>query len=105
MSEALEVTTFKLVHGLSLQDFLAANADIHPWLQRQAGFRWRRIGQRADGHVVDAVLWASVQDGQRAAAGIVTEMAHSPVHAAIDQSTVDWTICECAFSLPSPAPR
>lgn len=96
MSEALEITSFKLVGGLKLKDFIEANADINPWLQKQPGFIWRRIGMRPDGYVVDTLLWASSKDAHRATAGIVTEMAASPVHAAIDHSTVDWVVVECA---------
>ena len=91
MSEAIEVTTFRL-KGHSCGEFIAANAEIDGWLQRQPGFRSRRIAERYDGAIVDMLTWDSVADGERAAAGILTEMADSPVHAMIDQDTVDWTV-------------
>lgn len=99
MSEALEITSFKLVSGLRLEDFIAANKDVDPWLQRQPGFIWRRIGMRSDGHVVDALLWASARDAHRSASGIVTEMAGSAVHGTIDHSTVSWVVVECPHIL------
>lgn len=37
MTEAMEITTFKLVKGSSGDDFIAANADIDAWLKRQPG--------------------------------------------------------------------
>lgn len=46
MSEALEITTFRLVSGLTGVDFVSANEDINDYLRRQPGFRWRRIGRR-----------------------------------------------------------
>jgi len=99
MSEAMEITTFQLAKGLKIKDFIAANIDVDAWLKKQPGFILRRICEGRDGWVIDMLLWNSARDGQRAAAGIVTEMAGSPVHAAIDQSTVDWTIQECRHRL------
>jgi hypothetical protein len=91
MTEAIEVTTFRL-SGHSCQEFVAANAEIDDWLKRQPGFQSRRIAERDDGTVVDMLIWDSAKDGRNAASGIMTEMAHSPVHTMIDQSTVDWTV-------------
>jgi hypothetical protein len=99
LSEALEITTFKLLSGLKLKDFIAANNDIDPWLQKQPGFIWRRIGMRSDGYVVDALLWASTRDAKLSAVGIVTEMSESPVHGTIDHNTVDWIVVECPHVL------
>ena len=92
MAEAIEVTTFKLRRGKSCAEFVAANADIDEWLRRQRGFISRRIAERDDGVIVDMLIWTSAKDGERAASRIMTEMAHSPVHAMIDQRTVDWTV-------------
>jgi hypothetical protein len=44
--------------------------------------------------VVDIVMWETAAHGHRSATGIMTEMAHSPVHATIDHSTVEWTISD-----------
>jgi hypothetical protein len=94
MPSAVEITTFRLAPGLTLDAFIAANADIDPWLQAHPGFISRHICAREDGVVVDILLWDSVEAGNRAARGVTTEMAASPVHTAIDQSTVTWTIAE-----------
>lgn len=45
------------------------------------------------------LLWKSAKDGERAARAIVTELAHSPVDAAIDQATVDWSVNACRHRL------
>jgi hypothetical protein len=92
MSEALEITTFRLVSGLTGADFVNANEDINHYLWRQPGFRWRRILEDDDGTITDIVAWDSATDGRRSAAGIMTEMAASPVHAAIDHATVEFRI-------------
>jgi hypothetical protein len=98
MTEAIEVTTFRL-NGQSCTQFVAANADIDAWLKRQPGFRSRRIAERDDGTIVDVLVWASVEAGRNAASGIMTEMGHSPVHAMIDQRTVDWTVAPVRHSI------
>ena len=90
--DALEVTTFKLARGLTIADFIMFNTDVDAWLLQQPGFISRRIAQRRDGVVVDMLIWADARDGEDAAARLMTELAGSPVHAAIDQSTVCWTV-------------
>ena len=91
MTEAIEVTTFRLKEH-SFKEFVAANADIDAWLKRQPGFQSRRIAERDDGAIVDMLIWDSVEDGRKAASGIMTEMGHSSVHGMIDQGTVDWIV-------------
>jgi hypothetical protein len=91
MTEAIEITTFKLA-GCSCEDFVTANADIDDWLKRQPGFKSRRIAERDDGSIVDMLIWDSAANGRSAADRITTEMVHSAVHAMIDQRTVSWTV-------------
>jgi hypothetical protein len=38
------------------------------------------------------LIWSTAKDGERAASRIMIEMARSPVHAMIDQRTLDWTV-------------
>ena len=92
MTEAVEITTFRLAVGLTMQDFIDANQDIDAWLVDQPGFVSRRICKREDGTIIDVLVWASAKAGRKAASGVVTEMAQSPVHATIDQSTVNWSV-------------
>lgn len=91
--QALEVTTFKLRSGLTVADFITANTDVDAWLLKQPGFVSRRIAERDDGVIIDMLIWASVRDGEDGAVRLMVELAGSPVHAAIDQRTVDWTVC------------
>jgi hypothetical protein len=104
MTEAIEVTTFRLTPGVTVSDFIKANADVDAWLVQQTGFQWRRICQREDGYIVDVLLWANINDGKRAAAAIMTELAHSPVHAAIDQNTVNWSIARQKHEITQSSP-
>lgn len=90
--QAIEVTTFKLKRGMAMEEFLAANADVDAWLLKQPGFVSRRIAQRDHGGIVDVLIWNSVADGEDGAARLMVELADSPVHAAIDQRTVAWTL-------------
>jgi len=92
MAESLEVTTLRPAPGLTSADFVAANDDINEYLKLQPGFRWRRIVETTDGTVIDIVAYDSPAHARSGAAGITGEMAGSPVHDAIDHSTVDWQI-------------
>jgi len=91
---ALEVTTFRLSDGLTITDFIAANADINEWLNRQPGFQSRHIAEAQDGSIVDMLFWDSTVQGTDAADRIMVEMRHSSVHTAIDQSSVVWRIAK-----------
>jgi len=51
------------------------------------------------------LIWKSAAAGHRAAAGVVTEMASSPVHAAIDQSTVSWSVSAVRHALQADIAR
>lgn len=100
MRPAIEMTTFKLVAGLQLADFIAANADVDPWLRRQRGFVSRMLLQHPDGTVVDLVVWKRVADARASARRLMRELADSPVHAAIDQDSVCWSVSAIAHRVP-----
>ena len=74
--------------GITARNSLRLNADIDDWLKRQPGFQSRRIAERDDGTIVDMLIWDLAKDGRNAASGNDRD-GHSPVHAMIDQSTVD----------------
>ncbi|WP_120337447.1 hypothetical protein [Cryobacterium soli] len=92
MTQTLEVTTLRPAAGLTTADFVTANADIDEYLKRQPGFEWRRILETGAGTIIDIVAYDSMEHARAGAAGISGEMAHSPVHATIDHSTVDWKL-------------
>jgi antibiotic biosynthesis monooxygenase (ABM) superfamily enzyme len=96
----LEMTTFKLTKGNTYKDFITANADVDQWLQKQPGFRSRHIAQRPDGTIMDALIWESEADGTNAMHRLMSELADSPVHDAIDQGTVSWNIYPVYHQLP-----
>ncbi|QNH14299.1 hypothetical protein [Xanthomonas sp. SI] len=90
-SEALEITTFRL-QDCTWRTFLRANAEVDAWLQRQPGFRSRRIARRRDGTVVDMLLWDSVAHGTASARRLMRELRGAAIHALIDPDTVSWDI-------------
>ncbi|MET7685596.1 hypothetical protein [Streptomyces sp. NPDC005423] len=92
MPDVLEVTTLRPAPGLTVQDFITANADINDYLHRQPGFQWRRIAQTQDGTIIDIVAYDSMAHARAGAAGITGVMGGSPVHATIDHSSVDWQL-------------
>jgi hypothetical protein len=91
-TEAIEITTFKLVKGYSGDDFIAANVDIDKWLERQPGFRSRRIVEKDDGTIVDLLLWNSAAEAEASMHRLMDELRDSPVHSMIDQRTVSWNV-------------
>ncbi|WP_066681162.1 hypothetical protein [Caulobacter sp. CCH9-E1] len=102
-SQAIEITRFDLVEGLTIGDFIRANADVDPWLLRQPGFVSRQIAQDADGQIIDMLVWASAAQGRAAAGRLMSELANSPVHDAIDQNTVSWTVAPVFHRLEADA--
>lgn len=102
MDEILEMTSLRPAPGLTTADFVAANADIDRYLRRQPGFLWRRIVERGDGTIVDIVAYDSQEHAERGADGITGEMGNSPVHAAIDQSSVDWQFTRVVHAVDGP---
>lgn len=102
--EAIEVTTFRLSRGLTIADFVAANADVDAWLVRQSGFISRRIAQGADGVVVDMLIWLNAEAGEDAARRLQAELQTSPVHQVIDQRTVSWSVSPVFHRLDTPQP-
>ena len=100
MQPAIEITTFKLAKGLRMVDFIAANADVDPWLRGQRGFISRMLLQQQDGTVMDMVVWQRSADARASARRLMRELAGSPVHAAIDQRTVHWSVCPIVYTVP-----
>jgi hypothetical protein len=80
------------VKACSLKNFVAANVDVDAWLQRQSGFRSRRITLQEDGTVVDMLLWNSTTEAEDAMHRLMNELRDSPVHAMIDPRTVSWNV-------------
>lgn len=93
-SEAIEIVTFRLVHGASFADFIEANREVDAWLKLQPGFRSRRIAEERNSCVIDVLLWGSEAAARTAMHKLMDELADSPVHALIDHASVSWTVAE-----------
>jgi len=89
--DAVEVTTLRL-NGCTRAEFVDANAEVDDWLRRQPGFRSRRIAERADGEIVDILVWESVEAGQDGAERLMRELPEAAVHSMIQQSSVSWSV-------------
>jgi hypothetical protein len=57
-----------------------------------AEFRWRTIAERADGVIMDVLVWDSVEPGEASAARLMEEQRDSVVHSLINMRTVSWTV-------------
>jgi hypothetical protein len=92
MTRAIEITSFMLRGGLGTADFVAANADVDPWLRRQPGFVSRIMVEEPNGRIIDMVIWESRSQAEDATRRLMRELADSPVHDLIDQDSVSWSI-------------
>lgn len=99
MADAIEITTFRLVNGARMADFVRANLDVDRWLLQQPGFKSRWIAEGTDDTVVDTLLWSSGDAARSAMARLMTELSDSPVHDLIDQRTVTWRVVHVAHTL------
>lgn len=95
----MEIVMFRLVRGATFAEFVDANRDVDAWLQRQSGFKWRRIGEQPGRRVVDLLAWESEAAARAAMHKLMQELADSPVHALIDQATVSWTVATVGHRL------
>ncbi|WP_370086643.1 hypothetical protein [Streptacidiphilus sp. MAP12-16] len=102
MPDVLEVSTLRPAPGLTAQDFITANADINDYLRNQPGFQWRRIAVTQDGTVIDIVAYDTMAHARAGAAGITGVMGDSPVHATIDQGSVDWQLTDVLQHIEQP---
>jgi hypothetical protein len=100
VTRAIEITSFMLRDGLSAADFVAANADVDPWLSRQPGFVSRIMIEEESGRIVDMVTWESAAQARDSSRQLMSELATSPVHDAIDQSSVSWSISSVFHQMP-----
>lgn len=91
-SQAIEITTFKLL-GYTFREFVDVNkTDIDEWLKKQDGFQSRHILEGPGGTIMDIVFWDNVAQGTKAMHLILGETSQSKIHSMIDQSTVSWNI-------------
>lgn len=100
MAQAIEITSFRLKDGLVAQDFLTANDDVGPWLRRQPGFHLRIMVEQDDGTIIDMVIWDTARQASDSAGRLMRELADSPVHDVIDQTTVSWSISSIFHQSP-----
>jgi len=89
---AIEITSFCLSDGFTLNDFIAINTVIDPWLKKQPGFLSRHIAAENDGRIVDVLFWKDVEAGTESMHRLMKEFSDSPIHTMIDQQTVHWSI-------------
>lgn len=96
---AIEFTSFKLIQGKSINDFIEVNHDIDRWLKKQKGFRSRHISQNEDGLVLDILFWDTEKDGKNSCSKLLNIFADSPIHKMINQRTVSWFVAPVQQSI------
>ena len=89
---AVELTTFMLVKNKTLDDFIAATQDIHVWLSKRTGFKKRHTFQDSSNRIYDLVFWENESQGIKSMEKLMDVFSESPVHALINQRTVNWCV-------------
>lgn len=84
----MEVVTFRLAPGVTLDAFLAAAQATEAPLRRQPGFLSRRLTLSDEAVWSDHVLWTSLPAAMTAAKTVMADPAFAPFLAAIDGATV-----------------
>jgi len=97
MTRAIEITSFMLRGRLGAADFVAANADVDPWLRRQPGFVSRIMLEESNGRIIDMVIWESKSQAEDSTRRLMRELADSPVHDVIEQDSVSWSISSVVY--------
>jgi hypothetical protein len=101
----MEINTFSLVSGVSLDEFLRANRCVDAWLRRQPGFRSRQIAQQADGTLIDVMIWANAEAGIDAMHRLLDELGDARVHHLVDQRTARWTLADVVLGMAAAGRR
>ena len=84
----IEAVSFRLVEGVSHEDFLKAVAASEAFIAGNPGFLSRRVSAGADGEWLDYVEWESMEAAMAAGEKFVAEPCVAPLMQAIDQSTL-----------------
>lgn len=92
MPASLEIVRFR-IHATAAA-FLAANAEVNAWLNRQPGFVRRTLASDADGNWTDVVTWLSHADALAAGEKLMAEMASSPFMSMMVPETVSMSHAE-----------
>jgi hypothetical protein len=87
----IEFVQFRLVEGMSRDDFLAAAAATMPVLCATEGFIGRTLSEGEDGTWTDHVKWTSLEMAQAAMAGSTENEALLPFIMAIDPDNMALT--------------
>jgi hypothetical protein len=96
----LEHVTFRLKPGCDPDAFVAAAAATGPALERQPGFRDRRLTRLDDGRWADLVAWSDLDAARAGAAAMMAEPAFAPFLAMIDLEGIEMRHDRIAWAMP-----
>jgi hypothetical protein len=84
----VEIVTFKLAKGVTVDQFLAAASVTNTYLKSRKGFISRKLIEGKNGGYTDIAIWNSLEDAQGAMNASMTEQSISPFIMAIDPTTM-----------------
>ena len=87
-NRVIELLTFRLRAGRDAESFQEGIAASMEFLQRQHGFRGRRLGRTGNGSWADEIEWADMPAARAAAAAFLADATLAPFIAAIEPMSV-----------------
>jgi antibiotic biosynthesis monooxygenase (ABM) superfamily enzyme len=84
----IELVRFKLIAGVTQEDYVAACAKTDAFVQAQPGFRARALSLAEDGTWTDYVTWADMDSAQAAAKAFPENEYAQAIMGMIDGSTL-----------------
>jgi hypothetical protein len=86
--KVLELVVFKLVDGVSREQFLGTVDGVSRWISRRPGFVSRELAYDEEGdRWIDVVWWQSMAEAQAAAELAMTSDSCAPMFALIDMES------------------
>jgi Antibiotic biosynthesis monooxygenase len=87
-SHVIEIVTFKVTEGTSLEALEKAAAAANTFIRNRPGFVARRLSRSEDGTFLEHVEWQTMSDAKAATAAIGSDPGVVPFMAMIDPATV-----------------
>jgi hypothetical protein len=104
-SKVLELVVFKLVAGVSREEFLGAAGGLSDWAGRQPGFISRELSHDAEGdRWIEVVWWRTMADAKAAAENAMSSESCARMFALIDMESAEMIHAEPAIDLVLAAP-
>jgi predicted sugar kinase len=84
-----EIVTFKLMPGVSQDDYIGLSKTINDFIETCPGFLFRRLSSGEDGRWTDTAIWSNIETAKAAAEAFPQQSFAPKIMAAIDADTLE----------------